>query len=149
VPQQWAWHSLIYAPWKRNGNCTKVNPYSTRCQNVVDDAQIVDNIFRLTKIWECEQKYKKDSNRANEETCHDRVPLAVLRLTLISIVWTINFFKVACVSPFSVEKLVFYYNWPAIRENSEPGGRSEGNTSGIFTGRSKAALDGMLEKECT
>ena len=36
---------------------------------------------------------------------------------------------------------------PATKEKSDPGGKSDGRTSGIFTGRSKACLDGTFENE--
>lgn len=36
---------------------------------------------------------------------------------------------------------------PATKEKSDPGGKSDGRTSGIFTGRSSASLEGIFENE--
>ena len=36
---------------------------------------------------------------------------------------------------------------PATKEKSDPGGKSDGRTSGIFTGRRRASLQGTFENE--
>ena len=85
----------------------------------------------------------------DEETSEHGVPLSGMRFALVRVFSPIYLLKVAWAQSCSKErrKQKKGERVPATKENSVPGGKLDGRTSGIFTGRSSASLQGIFENE--
>ena len=84
----------------------------------------------------------------DEETGQHGIPLSSMRLALVRAFSAVYLFKVTWYSAVETGcKLREDEGIPATKEKSDPGGKSDGRTSGIFTSRRRASLQGTFENE--
>ena len=76
------------------GEFTKIDPYTARRKNSMNDAKIVDDVLGLLEIMSTDGDMCQETHRVNEETSQDCVPLAIRWVVGIGVILAVYLLEI-------------------------------------------------------
>ena len=94
MPQERAWIKNLAFFEEEKLIRTKIDPYPTGSQDRMYDAEKIDDVLGLQRQESGPSSGRSLTDRVNEKTCEDGIPLPCVRLSRIHVT-TVDFFKIA------------------------------------------------------